>query len=133
MPAYAAFMRSRSHLAFAGHLGKRHDPFIANTAATLPVYDLVGRNTGQMSEPDLFRMPVGLTQERIGDRCGLLKQLDHLRGRLDASGNADALDRHAQQAVDLLLGRRMQEALDLSREPRRCASAMVHTCGASRR
>jgi hypothetical protein len=116
MPAYAAFMRSRSHLAFAGHLGKRYDPFIANTAARLPVYDLVGRDSGQISTPDLFRLPVGLTQQRIGDRRTLMQQLDRLRRQADASGSADAMERHTQQAIDLLLGRRMQEALDLSRE-----------------
>jgi hypothetical protein len=117
LPAYAVFMRSRSHLAFAGHLGKRYDPFLANTAARLPVYDLVGNDTGQVSEPDLFRLPVGLTPERIGDRRSLLEQLDTLRRHLDQGSEAAAMDRYGQQAIDLLVGRRMQEALDLSREP----------------
>jgi hypothetical protein len=119
MPAYAVFMRSRPHLAFAGHLGKRHDPFIANTAARLPIYDLIGNDTGKLSDPDLFRMPLGLTPQRIGDRCALLEQLDGRRRQLDQSGGAEALDRYSQQAVDLLVGRRMQQALDLSREPER--------------
>src|SRR5205085_4811534 len=48
-PAYAAFMRSRSHLAFGGYLGKPFDPFLANEAARLPVYDLVGNDTGKVS------------------------------------------------------------------------------------
>jgi hypothetical protein len=117
MPAYAAFMRSRSHLVFAGYLGKSHDPFIANTAARLPVYDLVGRDTGRLSTPDLFRLPVDLPLKRIGDRHALLRQLDRLRAGVDVSGSADGADRHFQQALDLLLGRRMQEALDLAREP----------------
>jgi hypothetical protein len=117
LPAYAVFMRSRSHLAFAGHLGKRYDPFVANAAARLPVYDLVGNDTGQVSEPDLFRLPVGLTPERMGDRRTLLEQVDTLRRRLDQSGEVGAMDRYGQQAIDLLVGRRMQEALDLSREP----------------
>ena len=37
-----------------------HDPFIANTAAKLPIYDLVGKDTGRVSEPELFRLPVDL-------------------------------------------------------------------------
>ena len=38
MPAYATFMRSRSHVAFAGDVGKAHDPFVLNQAAAgLPV------------------------------------------------------------------------------------------------
>lgn len=117
MPPYAAFMRSRSHLAFAGVLGKRHDPFVVNTAARLPIYDLVGQDTGKVSEPQLFRLPVDLPHRRIGDRQTLARQLDRLRRDVDASGSMDALDRYNQQAVDLLLGRRLQEALDLSREP----------------
>jgi hypothetical protein len=48
-PPYVAFMRSRSHLAFGGYLGKSYDPFLANDAARLPVYDLVGKDTGQLS------------------------------------------------------------------------------------
>jgi hypothetical protein len=116
-PAYAAFMRSRSHLAFAGHLGRRYDPFLANEAARLPVYDLVGNDTGRVSEPDLFRLPAGLTAERIGDRRALLGQLDGLRRQLDASAEVAAMDRYRQQAIDLLVGRRMQEALDVAREP----------------
>jgi hypothetical protein len=116
MPAYAAFLRSRTHLAFAGYLGKRYDPFLANTAAKLPIYDLVGRDTGKLSEPALFRLPRELSHDRLADRRGLVRQLDRLRRDL---GDADALDRYGQQAMDLLVGRRMQEALDLSREPER--------------
>jgi hypothetical protein len=115
MPAYAAFMRSRSHLAFSGYLGKQYDPFIINTAAKLPVYDVVGKDTGRISEPTLFRLPAELNQRRLADRRALADQLDHLR----RSVHPDARDRYGQQALDLLLGRRMQEALDLSREPER--------------
>ncbi len=117
MPAYAAFMRSRSHLAFAGHLGKRYDPFLVNAAARLPVYDLVGNDTGRTSGADLFRLPAGLSYERIGERRALLQQFDALRKQVDGSEALQTMDRYNQQAVDVLLGRRMQEALDLSREP----------------
>jgi hypothetical protein len=117
MPAYAAFFRSRSHLAWGGYLGRRYDPFPANAAARLPVYDLVGNDTGRTSGADLFRLPEGLTHERLGDRRALLRQFDRLRAAVDGPGGADALDRYNQQAADLLLGRRMQQALDLSREP----------------
>ena len=37
LPAYAAFMRSRSHIAFAGYLGRQYDPFMAQQAAALPI------------------------------------------------------------------------------------------------
>lgn len=117
MPAYAAFMRSRSHLAFGGYLGQRYDPFIANTAARLPIYDVVGKDTGRVSAPSLFNLPVDLNPSRLSDRRALGEQLDRLRRTLDTKGAADALDRYTQQAMDLLVGRQMEQALDLSREP----------------
>jgi hypothetical protein len=117
MPAYSAFMRSPTHLAFAGYLGKRYEPFIVNTAARLPIYDLVGKDTGKVSEPSLFRLPADLSLERIGERRQLLEQFDQLRRSVDRSPEVAAMDRHGQQAIELLTGRRLQEALDLSREP----------------
>src|SRR5262249_4584755 len=111
MPAYAAFMRSPTHLAVSGYLGKRSDPFIANTAARLPIYDLVGKDTGKVSEPQLFRLPGDLSQKRISDRHELRQGLDRMRRKLDEGGTVDAMDRYSQQAIDLLAGRRMQDAL----------------------
>src|SRR5437763_7176852 len=49
MPAYSVFMRSRSHLAWGGYLGRAYDPFIANQAVSLPIYSLIGADTGQVS------------------------------------------------------------------------------------
>jgi hypothetical protein len=117
MPAYATFMKSRSHLAWGGWLGRQYDPFIANQACSLPIYDLVGGDTGQTSSASLFQMPAGLTYERIHERRSLLGEFDRMRRDMDISGNLDAMDRYGQQAVDMLLGRRAQEAFDLSREP----------------
>jgi hypothetical protein len=119
VPAYATFMRSRSHLAFAGWLGKAHDPFLANAAARLPIYDLVGKDTGQLSTPTAFRLPIDLPEQRLGDRRSLVRQLDRTRGRLDTSADVQALDRYGQQALDLLVGGRMQAALDLERESKK--------------
>jgi len=116
LPAYAAFQKSRSHLAYAGTLGKRIDPFLANTAARLPVYDLVGVDSGTLSQPVAFNLPVDLSRDRLGDRRALLGQLDGLRTSLDAAG-IDVMDRATQQAMDLLVGRAMQDALDMDREP----------------
>jgi hypothetical protein len=117
MPAYAAFMRSRSHLAFGGYLGPRYDPFIANQAARLPIYSLIGEDTGQQTEADLFRLPLGIDQERIEDRRSLLRAFDQVRNDLDRSGQMDAMDRYGQQAVEMLVGQRAQHAFDLAREP----------------
>lgn len=116
MPPYAAFMKSKSHLAFAGYLGKQYDPFIADQAARLPVYTNVGVDTGQMTGADLFRLPGGLSQERLGSRRTLAQQFDRLRSDLDQAGSMEALDTYGQRAVEMVIGQRAQQALDLSRE-----------------
>jgi hypothetical protein len=117
MPPYVAFMKSRSHLAFAGYLGKAHDPFIANQAVRLPVYTDVGVDTGGTTGADLFQLPGGLSHERLHQRRALLKDFDRLRGALDQSGSMQALDTYQRQALEMVVGRRAQDAFDLSREP----------------
>ena len=116
LPPYVAFQTSRTHVAYAGYLGQKHDPFIANRAAKLPIYNNVGVDTGRTSEADVFRLPHGLTHERLLDRRALLDDLDRLRSGIDSSGAVEAMDRFGQEAVELLVGRRSQAAFDLSQE-----------------
>ena len=68
LPPYVAFQTSRTHIAYAGYLGQRYDPFIANRATKLPIYSNVGVDTGRTTGADLFRLPRGLTQDRLLDR-----------------------------------------------------------------
>jgi hypothetical protein len=117
MPPYVAFMRSRSHVAFAGYLGKAYDPFLAEQAAKLPVYDLVGNDTGRTGGADLFRLPHGLSHQRLYDRRTLLADLDRLRCDLDLSGSMEALGSYRRQAVEMVVGERAQAAFDLAAEP----------------
>ena len=117
MPPYVAFMKSPSHLAFGGYLGKQYDPFIANRACRLPVYTNVGVDTGQAEGGDLFRLPSAVSLDRIRERRSLVRTFDRLRNDLDRTGSMAAMDRYGQQAVELVVGRRAQEAFDLEREP----------------
>lgn len=117
VPPYVAFQKSRSHIGYAGYLGQQYDPFMGNQAAKLPVYDLVGKDTGKVSQSTMFQLPKNLNFERIGQRLGLLRELDQMRRDLDASGNMEAMDVYHQQAVDMLTGGRVQKAFDLTREP----------------
>jgi hypothetical protein len=117
MPAYVTFMKARQHVAFGGYLGKKYDPFIANQAARLPVYTNVGHDTGQMTDADLFRLPLGLTPERLYDRRRLLDKFDRFRKDLDLSGSMDVMDVYQRQAIELVTGRRAQRAFDLTLEP----------------
>ncbi len=117
MPPYIAFMKSRSHLAFAGYLGKQYDPFLANQATRLPVYDSVGKDTGQMSQAGAFQLPLGLSLDRLSERRSLVGSFDRLRRDLDQGGSLAAMDSYQQQAVDMVIGRRAQQAFDIEREP----------------
>lgn len=117
VPPYVGFYRSSSHIAMAGDLGQQYNPFQGNNAAKLPIYDLVGRDTGGTSGADIFQIPSGLTFERMADRRSLLKDLDRMRRDLDLLRSMTAMDANQQHAIDLLTGARAREAFDLSREP----------------
>jgi hypothetical protein len=118
LPPYVAFQTSRTHVAYAGHLGRRYDPFVANWAARLPIYSNVGEDTHRSTDADFFKLPTGLTHERLMDRRSLLNDLDQLRRKIDRSEAIEAMDRYGQEAVEMLVGRQAQTAFDLSREPR---------------
>ena len=117
MPPYVAFQRHWSHVAQAGYLGRQYNPFLAQQASRLPVYDLVGNDTGKMAGGEMFNLPLNLDANRIGDRKSLLSQFDKLKSGLDLRGSMEALDSYSQQAVDLVLGNRARTAFDISREP----------------
>lgn len=117
IPANVAFTKSRSHIAAGGYLGKRHDPFMGFQASKLPVYDLVGGDTGNISGADLFQLPRGLDHTRLYDRRSLMQDFDHLRSDLDQDGSMLAMDSYQRQAVEMVLGRKAQRAFDLSLEP----------------
>jgi hypothetical protein len=117
LPPYVAFQTSRTHIGYAGCLGQRYDPFIANRAARLPIYTNVGKDTGRTTEADFFRLPSGLTDERLRDRRSLLADLDRLRREIDGSRAIEAMGHYEQQAVDMLVGPRARAAFGLSKEP----------------
>ena len=116
VPPYIAFQRSRSHVAYGGYLGQAYDPFIAERAAKLPIYDLIGNDTGNVSGAEMFQSDPVLTVDRIHQRRTILQQLDSMRRGLDQSGTMEAMDPFTQQAVDMIVGQRVQAALDLGKE-----------------
>lgn len=99
LPPYVVLnMKSRSHVAWGGYLGRNFDPFLGND---------VGR---------LFELPGGLTTDRLESRRLLSSDLDRLRRDLDLSGSMDSTDRFTRQAIDLVTGPSAREAFDISRE-----------------
>lgn len=100
LPPYVVLnMKSKSHLAWGGYLGKAYDPFVGNDVARL------------------FQLPGELTTDRLYTRRSLQEQFDRMRRDLDLGGSLAATDRFTQQAVDMVLGQQAREAFDLSREP----------------
>jgi uncharacterized protein (DUF1501 family) len=65
----------------------------------------------------MFRLPESLSYERLQTRRELVAEFDRLRGNLDQSGSMEAFDTYQQQAVEMVMGRRAQDAFDLNREP----------------
>lgn len=99
LPPYVVLnMKSRSHVAWGGYLGKAYDPFQGNNVESL------------------FKLPGELTHHRLVDRRNLYSSLDRMRRDLDLAGSLEASDRFTQQAVDIVLGARARDAFDISRE-----------------
>ncbi len=117
VPPYVAFRTGITHIADAGHLGPKYNPFIANDAAKLPIYSNVGVDTGQKTSGGFFQLPDGLSHDRLHDRRHLLSDLDLLRREIDRDPRFSALDDFHQQAVELLIGPQARSAFDLEREP----------------
>jgi hypothetical protein len=117
MPPYVAFQTSQTHIGYGGDLGKRYDPFLANKATRLPIYTNVGEDTGSVSDAQLLNPPAAVSPARIVNRRGLLESLDRLRRELEGDAEIQAMDAYQQQAFEMVLGRRAQEAFDITREP----------------
>jgi hypothetical protein len=117
MPPYVGFYRSPSHIAFAGALGQRFNPLQGNDAARLPIYDLVGNDTGKMTAAKMFELSRGLDFDRLNSRRQLLAQLDSMRRDIDNGGTMEAMDAYQQQAVEMLVGQQARDAFDISHEP----------------
>ena len=117
MPPYVGFYRSPSHIAFAGALGQAYNPLQGNDAAKLPIYDLVGNDSGKESAARMFQLSKGLDFDRMSSRRNLLNQLDSMRRDIDTTGTMEAMDIYQQQAVDLLVGDAARQAFDLTQEP----------------
>jgi uncharacterized protein DUF1501 len=99
LPPYVVLnMQSKSHVAFAGDLGKRYDPFVATKVE------------------QLLAASGELPADRIHTRQELLSRFDRMRKGLDLSGSMDSLDHYSRQAVEMIAGPKAREAFDLSRE-----------------
>jgi len=92
----------------AAYLGTPCDPF--ETTAD-PAKD------GPFQIP-LFKMPNGISLQRLQERRSLLDGFDGLRRDVDKSGLMEAMDTFQQQAWDIISSPKAREAFDLDAEPR---------------
>lgn len=82
-----------------------------------------GKSDEASTNPLLDNLQPRLPDWQIDGRLGLLRQLDQLNRRMDASGAMEGLDQQTRQAVDLIRGGAVRNALDLSQEDPRTLDA----------
>lgn len=74
------------------------------------------RGEDQQPNPMLDNLQPHLPELRLRSRHSLAKQLDRLDYHIDASGAMEGMDHFSQQALNLLRGSAVRDALDLSKE-----------------
>ncbi len=107
MPPYVCVPEDyRSHMGFyqsAAFLGGRHNALNSGGDPSLGKY-----------RPSEFELPPDVTADRLGERRHLLRSLEPTSPA--ASSIAGELNESRQQAFELLLGSRVNDALDLAQE-----------------
>lgn len=105
IPGYVSIPR---HHAYAGPhwLGSQHQYFAVN--------DDPNEENFQVSNLALSSQ---LSEERLKNRSGLLKELDRRKRIHDLTGAADSLNAISEQALNLVTKALAQQAFDIQREP----------------
>ena len=99
MPPFVGLAKSwTSDVYGAGHMGSQFDP--------VKGLELAGK----------FNLPEGIQSDRLSDRNTLRTQFDRVRRDLDQGQALAKTDRFTQQAYDMVLSGRVQQAFDLEDE-----------------
>lgn len=100
MPAFVGLANSWSADVWeAGHMGNQYAPVKGN--------ELAGK----------FSLPKGIGVDRLQDRAQLREEFDRLRRQLDTSRGFEQQDRYTQQAVNMVISGKVQQAFNVSEEP----------------
>lgn len=116
LPAYVGLPAAQSVYLFPGYqgaayLGGPYNPFDANTEQKYLGYSYnVTVGTPKCLEA------AGVETPRLSTRRNLLASLDGFDRELDRSGQLDAVDRHQQNALSMILGQQAREAFDIDKE-----------------
>ena len=99
----------------SAYLGKKYSPFYTRAdpadSSTWP------KNGGKFEVPN-FELAEGLELNHLDTRRNLLSGFDKIRRDVDGSGNAEAIDKFQQQALDIVTSSKARDAFDLDAEPR---------------
>mgnify|MGYP003629903247 CR=1 FL=1 len=110
---------------FAGRMGSNRDPwfieaspFHSTSYGAFPQYDFDHQERGA-ADKRLFQTPhlklsQGMTQGRMNNRIGLLKELGRQRRILDNAGQVESFDRYRSAAISLLNDDKVHHAMDVT-------------------
>ncbi|MEO2034307.1 MAG: DUF1501 domain-containing protein [Planctomycetaceae bacterium] len=120
LPNFATIPNSKqlgNRVSYTGalHLGATCEPFDSGTVPE--------RADGHYSVPAGLVLPQDVSTRRLQDRKNLLLSMDLLKRDSDRRTNAGGLTGFQGKAFDLLVGRRGQQAFDLSLEPAKTREA----------
>lgn len=106
MPPYVAIPKAEAFgYQKALYLGATYDPFEVGA----------NPNTESFQVPNLS-LPSGLTVNAVESRRRLLSKFDTLRRDIDNEGVLEGLDTFKAQALEMVTGKAVREAFDISRE-----------------
>jgi hypothetical protein len=66
---------------------------------------------------DKFSLPDGISVDRLQDRAQLRREFERLQRAVEGQASLAQFDRHAQQAVNMVLSGKVQTAFDVGKEP----------------
>jgi uncharacterized protein (DUF1501 family) len=109
----------------AGQMGERRDPWFIEASpfdplayGAFPEYEFDHQERPHPAPRRRFQapniaLPEGVGPGRLGDRLGLLRQVDRQRRDLERSATVGAFDRFGQGAIAMLTDRRTRQAFDI--------------------
>lgn len=111
---------------FSGQMGPRRDPwfieaspFNSETYGAYPEYEFHHARGGERTKSLSFQapnlsLPQALTQGRLSNRLGLLREIDHQRAQLESAATTEKFDRQRQSAISLLTDPQVRRAFDVA-------------------
>jgi hypothetical protein len=96
------------------YLGKKYGPFYTQAD---PANDSTWPKNGGKFEVPNFELTDGLDFNRLDTRRNLLGSFDKIRRDIDNTGNAEAIDKFQQQALDIVTSSKARDAFNLDAEP----------------